>query len=268
MEHIQNKIHVAIFVSVFIIFIYLLTVSQNNKLSINKFEESSLVPIYFNEDKLLPELFEIAFGSGKNAGTQDKFIRETLHSLHNKKNYFNETWKLYSIIENPLDRFAATFINNCLNKSNKIEDNVCYGCMNNPTCVVNYLYKNLKKLISLQNHFYNPNEADRMFMPYYWRCNMQRDFNLFQMFNFTNSTLFNAQFQKLFQKKNVNHKDVASVMRRIKEVYDSDVNESVFNEKKSHIIKSLVDNHNVLLQFMSIYSTDYQYFNMLFPKFK
>ncbi|CEF69194.1 Hypothetical protein SRAE_2000384400 [Strongyloides ratti] len=204
---------------------------------------------------------------GKNFGAQDKFIKETLSTLHNKRNMFNETWKLYSIIENPLDRFAATFVNNCIHKNNnKLEENLCYGCMNSPTCVINYLYKNLKKLMSLQNHFYNPNEIDRKFMPYYWRCNMQKDYTLFQMFNYTNPIMFNNQLQKLFQKTNIQEKEIVLVMKRIKEFYANNNNINKFNQLKSEVIKSIFNDRNAFFQFMSIYYTDYQYFNILVPQ--
>uniref|UniRef100_A0A0K0ED73 Uncharacterized protein n=1 Tax=Strongyloides stercoralis TaxID=6248 RepID=A0A0K0ED73_STRER len=286
MEHIQNRIHVAIFISVFVIFIYLLTVSQNNKFVRNKLEESSFIPIYFNgilntrykiwndnriiicsEDILLPELFEIAFGKGKNFEAQDKFIKETFSTLHNKINVLNETWKLYSIIENPLDRFASTFINNCIKKNNKLEENMCYGCMNSPTCVINYLYKNFKKLTILKNHFYNPNEIDKIFMPYYWRCNMHKDYNLFQMFNYTNFTMFNIQLENLFQKKNIEQEKITLLKKKIKEVYANKNNVNKYSQLKSDVIKSIFNDRNALLQFLNIYYTDYQYFNILVPQF-
>uniref|UniRef100_A0A0N4Z904 Uncharacterized protein n=1 Tax=Parastrongyloides trichosuri TaxID=131310 RepID=A0A0N4Z904_PARTI len=284
MEQIQNKIHVVIFLSVFIIFIYLLLVSQNNKLEKNKFDENSLIPISFNgilntryiiwkdkkiilcsEDDLLPNLFKIAFGNGEEVGAQDKFIKDTLTRLHSTGNSYNGTWKLYTIIQNPLDRFSEIFIKNCLISKNKLEEKICYGCMNNPTCVVNYLYKNLKELISLEEHFYSPNEVDRMFMPYYWRCNLQKDYRLYQLLNFTNPTLFNVQLQRLFHKRNTEKKHISLIMNQIKDVYESRDKDKIHNELKESIIERLFKDRNALLQFVNIYYSDYQNFNFIFP---
>uniref|UniRef100_A0A0N4ZLN3 Sulfotransfer_1 domain-containing protein n=1 Tax=Parastrongyloides trichosuri TaxID=131310 RepID=A0A0N4ZLN3_PARTI len=173
---------------------------------------------------------------------------------------FNNSWYLFLIIRNPIERFVSGYVDKCMQPLRlKKATKMCLYCKGNPKCFVNRLYAILNSGVKHQRSIYNG--VKNHFFPQTLQCNYYKHKNTYKIVYYESKKLhlFYDSLEHLLISRNVSTDKVEYIR---KEMRNFKIHHATYDrEITAKFTSNLYNDTSIMKKLIHIYNADFQEWN-------